>query len=88
MAEYTVYQLAFPQKVEWKEDGIGFEGEDVKSGTVTQYAGMNIRDYFAAKAMQGMMANPSLFSADGEFRVENFTAAYAAADAMLAARGE
>lgn len=50
--------------------------------------GMSLRDYFAAKAMQGLIstaAEPCLFGLDG---VEAHTAgaAYAMADAMLAAR--
>jgi len=50
--------------------------------------GMSLRDYFAAKAMQAMIstaAAPCLFGLDG---VETHTAgaAYAMADAMLAAR--
>ena len=46
------------------------------------YAGMTLRDYFAAKAMQGMLADSE---AGGS--VEDFARnAYAMADAMLAAR--
>lgn len=46
-------------------------------------AGMTLRDYFAAKAMQGMMARPGSINAkqDAEF-------AYMLADAMLAARAK
>jgi hypothetical protein len=48
--------------------------------------GMTLRDYFAAKAMQGMLANPQL-------DVKNYLAkvggaAYEAADALLKARDE
>ena len=47
------------------------------------YAGMNLRDYFAAAALQGLLASP----AEAEFGVSHFaTAAYEAADAMLKAR--
>ncbi|MDI3184688.1 hypothetical protein [Pseudomonas paracarnis] len=50
--------------------------------------GMSLRDYFAAKAMQAMISTadgPCFFGLDG---VETHTAgaAYAVADAMLAAR--
>lgn len=47
------------------------------------YAGMSLRDYFAAKAMQGMAAHPESdkWPADGIAK-----AAYQQADAMLAAR--
>ena len=47
--------------------------------------GMTLRDYFAAKAMQGMMAN-SVLMQNGTFHDGNFKAAYEAADAMLKAR--
>lgn len=53
---------------------------------VTQ-GGMTLRDYFAAKAMSGLVA-----SHDGEdFRLGNedlAVCAYAVADAMIAARGK
>jgi len=42
-------------------------------------AGMTLRDYFAAKAMQGLIDNDGLFS-------EIPTQAYELADAMLKAR--
>lgn len=46
-------------------------------------SGMSLRDYFAAKAMQGMSANP--YYDDYEFSVIA-EVAYAQADEMLAAR--
>lgn len=53
--------------------------------------GMTLRDYFAAKAMQGMVAGDEGFQDIG--LEEGFlrmiaTDAYLIADAMLAARGE
>ena len=47
--------------------------------------GMTLRDYFAAKAMQGLLACPATTT-----RNENMYAcdAYTMADAMLKARGE
>lgn len=62
-------------------------------GEVSQ-EGMSLRDYFAAKAMQGFMANDTMLTRYGiASQRENIspdtlmaTAAYAAADAMLAAR--
>lgn len=36
----------------------GFTGETLKPGVVEAYKGMTLRDYFAAKAMQGMLAYP------------------------------
>ena len=49
-------------------------------------AGMSLRDYFAAKAMQGLMVNTNRngFSTDKPMDAAN--AAYAMADAMLKAR--
>lgn len=47
--------------------------------------GMSLRDYFAAKAMQGMNANP--YCDDYDFdKIADM--AYAQAEAMLAARGD
>jgi hypothetical protein len=48
------------------------------------YDGMTLRDYFAAKAMQGMMADGQVLRLveDGDLA----GAAYAMADAMLKAR--
>lgn len=56
--------------------------------------GMTLRDYFAAKAMQGMMSNDNLlnrYKISGEENhishdVMACTAAYSMADAMLEAR--
>ncbi len=50
--------------------------------------GMTLRDYFAAKAMQGMLANPKLqeqILKVGQSWIEE--SAYAMADAMLKVRG-
>lgn len=44
-------------------------------------SGMSLRDYFAAKAMQGMLANCTDYSPKTDAEM-----AYAVADAMLAAR--
>ena len=50
------------------------------------YNGMTLRDYFAAKAMQGFMANKSNpMHYDPE---KDASWAYMIADAMLKARGE
>ena len=48
--------------------------------------GMTLRDYFAAKAMQGLLADPTI---DPTFKADHKQFAYAAyeiADAMLKAR--
>jgi len=44
--------------------------------------GMSLRDYFAAKALQGMIAEPSLKATPEEFAQR----AYMVAEAMLKAR--
>jgi len=46
--------------------------------------GMSLRDYFAAKAMQGMMADGQAFRLVAESTLAN--TAYEIADAMLKAR--
>lgn len=61
----------------------GFNGEEIKPQTFSAYPGMNLRDYFAAKALQGMSANP--YFDDYEFDTVA-EMAYAQADEMLAAR--
>lgn len=48
-------------------------------------SGMTLRDYFAAKAMQGVYANPELSGLTAEHTA---TWAYAGADAMLAERNK
>ena len=51
-------------------------------GSVSKWCGLNLRDYFAAAAMQGMLASP-----DGDGHIERYAVgAYRIADAMLAAR--
>ena len=66
-------QSAFPWSV---DDGQNIKGQK----------GMTLRDYFAAKAMQGFMANKAN---PMHFQPENdATWAYTIADAMLKARNE
>ena len=55
-------------------------GHDPKTGTADK--GMKMRDYFAAKALQAMIAEPSLKATPDEFAQK----AYQLADAMLKAR--
>ena len=55
-----------------------FEGQTLGDGTAN---GMTLRDYFAAKAMQGMLA-----AAEGYSNDELAGYAYIVADAMLRAR--
>lgn len=64
----------------------------IEGGSI--YAGMTLRDYFAAKAMQAMYANPKLVTEAATrmgFAEEDFASclamgAYGMADAMLKAR--
>ena len=51
------------------------------------YAGMSLRDYFAAKAMQGLLAQ-SCGTALGSDPIHGAQYAYQMADAMIAARKE
>ena len=56
-------------------------GFDIVAERFTSQGGMTLRDYFAAKAMQGMLSDPTtpeIMDIGG--------AAYAMADAMLEAR--
>jgi hypothetical protein len=50
----------------------------------SELRGMTLRDYFAAKALQGICANPNCHAAAGEDKFAE--AAYEVADAMLKAR--
>ena len=53
-------------------------------------SGMTLRDYFAAKALQGMISTsgaPALLGLEG-CELDTAKAAYKIADAMLAARSE
>lgn len=60
--------------------------EEMPRGSRVRHAqpGMTLRDYFAAKALAGMAANPHWEPTHGE--AETAKAAYKLADAMLAAR--
>ena len=51
--------------------------------------GMDLRDYFAAKAIQGMLSNPSLVDTMGEStEIWIRDNAYKIADAMMEARSK
>lgn len=77
---------AFPIKVEWAQDSIGFDGEECKRNTTSYYSGMTLRDYFAAKAMQGILANSEANRSWTDDDVAKF--AYRQADAMIAERNK
>lgn len=59
---------AFPFFQEWANERVGSDG-------------MTLRDYFAAKAMQGLLTDPSYIPPEQVAK-----ASYLLADAMLAAR--
>ena len=55
---------------------------ETETGHAAAFRGMTLRDYFAAKAMQGMMADSKIKFSPIEFSMR----AYAVADAMLKVR--
>lgn len=63
--------------------------EDIPNGTRVHQAhpGMSLRDYFAAKALQGLLANPR---ADQDWigAGHHIQSAFTIADQMLAARNQ
>jgi hypothetical protein len=63
--------------------GPAFPGQvDHGAAGIESFVGMTLRDYFAAKAMQGLLAS------EVEASINEFAEkAYAMADAMLKARG-
>ena len=67
---------AFPHTVEYK-------GSDY--GGIVPHGGMTLRDYFAAKAMQGQINNPLPIGGDETHRLIA-ERSYRMADAMLKAR--
>ena len=61
---------------------------DLREGAF-EHAGMTLRDYFAARAMQGALSSPHILKMDGKQinggdSIADF--AYSVADAMLAER--
>jgi hypothetical protein len=83
---------AFPYSVEIRgpQDDPFNESDPVPAGISRTYAfaGMSIRDYFAAKAMQGLLASnaPMTSAVKGTALVSQ--AAYLMADAMLEERSK
>ncbi|WP_323157924.1 hypothetical protein [Pseudomonas fulva] len=75
---------AFPTQI--NNSGItpikGFNGEEIKPQTFSAYPGMNLRDYFAAKAMQASRSRNSQYTSWDDLAQDS----YEIADAMLAAR--
>ena len=67
-----------------KNGGPAFPLQSIGPEFAPGYAGMSLRDYFAAKAMQGLIASP----ADPESMEVAAKWSYKLADAMLKAREE
>lgn len=76
--------LAFPSGIVRKRRPMHDPGGDFVVTDLAHPAnsGMTLRDYFAAKAMQGLLGDPNIQATKLEFATE----AYAMADAMLRAR--
>lgn len=72
------------------ESAFPFAWENSLTGKTTIFTGMTLRDYFAAKAMQGLLANPKLqneiLKQGGCLGGWIETSAYGFADAMMKAR--
>lgn len=65
----------------------GFLGEEIKPHSSSTYSGMTLRDFFAAKALAGFAANPSMIDSNDSKAIAYVAdCAYQTADAMLAAR--
>lgn len=80
---------AFP--VETKLNPISNEADDYQTqdNHITQFAGMTLRDYYAAKAMQGILSNPGQLDNVNEAAASWVARdAYLVADAMLKARNK
>lgn len=75
-----------------RDGGSAFPSEqtETQEGTWNQTydPGMTLRDYFAAKVLQGMLANPTIEITDNSVSAEKALAeaAYVQADAMLTER--
>ena len=61
----------------------GFAGEKLPPDSKVNYSGMSLRDYFAAKALQGLVSREYRSGCEYEARM-----AYAHADAMMKVRQE
>lgn len=54
--------------------------------TDPKFAGMTLRDYFAAKAMQGILSNPNIYGVKTMFEDDLSYLSYNFADMMLKQR--
>lgn len=82
---------AFPCECEndGREAAEGFNHDSIPAGATCQYRGMTMRDYFAAKAMNGFLVGDAILkeSDTSEQWIEKTAfASYQMADAMLRAR--
>lgn len=67
-------------------DHMTFEPQTVKEEKRI-LSGMSLRDYFAAKALQGLASNPSIIDCNDSRAIQYVAeAAYRLADSMLSAR--
>jgi hypothetical protein len=64
------------------DGGLAFPGPCQAEQSVDINEGMSLRDYFAAAALQGLMAHPTIRDCEDEFA----RAAFRLADAMLSER--
>lgn len=70
-----------------KDGGPAFPGQwDHGGSQVESWTGMTLRDYFAAKAMQGMMSDPTVNPSTDADYTQLAGSSYRVADFMLAAR--
>jgi hypothetical protein len=69
-----------------KNGGLAFPTEGVVCRDGILYEGMTLRDYFAAKAMLGIMSDPSEVQSYTNEQLAQW--AYQVADAMIKARDE
>jgi len=64
--------------------GPAFQGWKINNGVITVTSQMTLRDYFAAKAMQGILAGPNCHLGRNTITMES----YLLADAMLKERNK
>lgn len=74
---------AFPHEEIIENDLNTKVGGIQKMPTIIRHPGMDLRDYFAAKAMQAMVTGQDWFNSDWNLEAE---AAYQIADEMMKAR--
>ena len=69
------------------DGGAAFPVVEVFNGTsVVRDSGLTLRDYFAAKAIQGMLSGPDALSRAANYRHVYAERAYQIADEMILAR--